>query len=137
MEQLPHPADFERARDMYPALSGKFVSPPTEDRAKYLASQEGFSVLERVMELNRPPACLSCAGSDVKPLELPKAPTGKSLTKIGLTNLGMKHPGCEGNLQVEGSGGLRMGLNPVTHYFDIYGRNLATLHGRAGLFGDA
>jgi hypothetical protein len=44
-----------------------------------------------------------------------------------LTNLELKHPGCAGQLQVEGSGGLRLGLNPVTYYFGIDGKAFATL----------
>ena len=134
MEVLPDPAEFARARDMHPKLSGEFVNPLTEDRAKLLACQTGFAVLERVMELNRPPVCLNCGGDDVHTLELPKVPKGEKLTNIGRTNLGVKHPGCAGNLQVEGSGGFRMGLNPVTYYYDISGKHLATLRGREGLF---
>ena len=72
----------------------------------------------------------------MKPLELPKAPKGESLTNIDLTKLGVKHPGCGGNLMIEGSGRARLGLSPVTHYFDIYGRYLTTLHGTEGLFRD-
>ncbi len=134
MEALPDPDVFERAREMHPGLSGQFVNPLTQEHAKCLASQEGFAVLERVMELNRPPVCLSCGGDDVQPLELPKVPEGEKLTDIGRTNLGVKHPGCGGNLMVAGSEGLRLGLNPVTYYYDICGKHLATLRGREGLF---
>ena len=36
-------------------------------------------------------------------------------------NIGVKHTGCSGNLKVNGSGGVRLGLNPIKYIYDIYG----------------
>lgn len=133
MECLPTVEEFERARELNPELAGKFINFFKEEYVRILASREGFEVLERVMELRRPPVCLKCGGSDVEPLVLPEVAGGASLTDIQLTDLEVKHPGCKGHLMVEGSGSLRMGVFPVTHYYDIYGRALATLQKTQGL----
>jgi len=133
MEYLPTMEEFERARELNPELAGKFINFFKEEYVRILASREGFNVLQRVMELQRPPVCLKCGGSDVEPLVLPEVSGGAKLTDIQLTDLGVKHPGCKGHLMVEGSGSLRMGVNPVTHYFDIYGRALASLQKTQGL----
>lgn len=128
MEDLPDADTMERARKIHSTYTGpRLYSFQEADKAKWLASQEGFEVLERVMELNRLPVCLNCGGSDAQPLVLPEVPGGASRTDMALTNLGVKHPGCGGQLQVKGSGGLRLGLNHVTYYFDIDGKAFATL----------
>ena len=129
MEKLPDADVMDRARKIHATYAG----PPLflfqeKDKAKYLASQEGFNVLERVMELRRPPVCLKCGGSDVQPLVLPEVPHGAKRTDMAQTPLGVKHPGCGGQLQVKDSGGLRLGLNPVAYYFGIDGQAFATLH---------
>lgn len=127
MENFPEPHEFEEAKKLQPELRGKFVNPFTASYVRQLASREGFEVLERVMELRRQPVCLKCGGSDVQPLVLPEVPDGAKRTDMVLTNLEVKHPGCGGQLQVEGSGGLRLALNPVTYYFGIDGKAFATL----------
>ena len=128
MEKLPDADVMDRARKIHATYTGpRLFLFQEKDEAKYLASQEGFNVLERVMELRRPPVCLKCGGSDVQPLVLPEVPDGAKRTDMTLTNLELKHPGCAGQLQVEGSGGLRLGLNPVTYYFGIDGKAFATL----------
>ena len=128
MEKLPDPDVMDRARNIHATYTGQRLFWFQEkDEAKYLASQEGFNVLERVMELRRPPVCLTCGGSEVQPLVLPEVPDGAKVTDMALTPLGVEHPGCGGQLQVEGSGGLRISLNPVTHYFGIDGKAFATL----------
>ena len=127
MEKFPEPHEFEEAKKLQPELRGKFVNPFTASYVRQLASREGFEVLERVMEIRRLPVCLKCGRSDVQPLALPEVPDGTKRTDMDLTHLAAKHPGCGGQLQVEGSGGLRIGANPVTYYFDIYGKAFATL----------
>lgn len=128
MEKLPDPDVMDRARNIHATYTGQRLFWFQEkDEAKYLASQEGFNVLERVMELRRPPVCLTCGGSDVQPLVLPEVPDGAKGTDMALTPLGLEHPGCGGQLQVESSGGLRISLNPVTYYFGIDGKAFATL----------
>ena len=129
MEDLPDAHTMERARKIHSTYTGpRLFRFKEKDEAKYLASQEGFEVLERVMELRRPPVCLKCGGSDVQPLVLPEVPHGANPTDMALTPLGVKPPGCRGQLQVEGSGGLRISLNLVTYYFGIDGKAFATLH---------
>ena len=128
MEKLPDPDVMDRARKIHATYTGpRLFLFQEKDEARCLASQEGFNVLDRVMELRRPPVCLKCGGNDVQPLVLPEVPDGAKLTDMTLTNLELKHPGCAGQLQVEGSGGLRLGLNPVTYYFGIDGKAFATL----------
>lgn len=129
MEDLPDGDTMDRAKEIHSNYTGpRLFWLQEKDKAKCLASQEGFEVLERVMELNRPPVCLKCGGSDVQPLVLPEVPDAASRTDLALTPLGVKHPGCGGNLQVKGSGGLRISLNPVTYYFGIDGKAFATLN---------
>ena len=128
MEKLPDADVMDRAREIHSTYTGpRLFWFQEKDEAKYLASQEGFNVLERVMELRRPPVCLMCGGSDVQPLVLPEVPDGAKHTNMALTPLGVKHPGCRGQLQVEGSGGTRISLAPVKYYFSIDGKAFATL----------
>lgn len=130
MEKLPDAEVMGRARKIHSTHMGSRLSWFEEkDEAKRLASQEGFEVLERVMELNRPPVCLTCGKSDVQPLVLPEAPDGVKRTDMALTPLGVTHPGCGGQLQIKGSGELRISLNAVTYYFSIDGKAFATLQG--------
>lgn len=126
MENFPELHEFEEAKKLHPELRGKFVNPLTESYVRQLASRKGFEVLERVMEIRRLPVCLKCGGTDVKPVVLPEVPDGAKRTDMALTPLEIKHPGCGGRLQVKGSGRLRIGANPATYYFDIYGRALKT-----------
>ena len=128
MEKLPDPDVMDRAKEIHSTYTGpRLFWFQEKDEAKCLASQEGFNVLERVMELQRAPVCLKCGGSDVQPLALPEVPDGAKPTDMALTPLGVKHPGCGGQLQVKGSEGLRISLNPVTYYFGIDGKAFATL----------
>ena len=71
MEVLPNQGEFEEAKALHPTLKGKLMNPFTETRARILASQEGFIVLEAVMKLGRPLVCLKCGDSSVAPLKLP------------------------------------------------------------------
>lgn len=129
MEYLPDADTMDRAKEIHSTYKGpRLFWFQEKDEAKCLASQEGFNVLERVMELRRPPVCLKCGGSDVQPLVLPEVPDGAERTDMALSNLEVKHPGCGGQLQAEGSGGMRLGLNPVTYYFSIDGKAFSKLH---------
>lgn len=133
MEDLPDADTMDRARKFHSTYTGPRLFWFQEgDKAKCLASQEGFGILERVMELNRPPVCLTCGGSDVQPLALPEVPDGSRRANMALTKLGVRHPGCGGQLQVEGSGGLRLRLSPVTYYFDIDGQAFTILRETLG-----
>ena len=44
-----------------------------------------------------------------------------------ITCLGISHPWCGGLLMMEGSMGMRMGLNPITKAYDIYGQLIMTV----------
>jgi len=128
MEKLPDADVMDRARKLHATYTGpRLFLFQEKDEAKYLASQEGFNVLERVMGLRRPPVCLKCGGSDVQPLVLPEVPNGAKGTDMARTPLVVKHPGCGGQLQAKGSGGLRISLAPVTYYFGVDGKAFATL----------
>ena len=117
MEKLPDSYTMKRAREIRKDYTGQPLFQLTEkDYAKYLASQEGFAVLDRVIALKRRPVCLKCGGYKVQVIELPSN-AGGSIP----INIGVKHTGCSGNLKVNGSGGVSLGLNPIKYIYDIYG----------------
>ena len=122
IEDLPDAETMERARSIRQTYVGQplfsFIEP---DYAKYLASQDGFDVLEQVIELNRQPVCLQCGKSAVRPINRPEGLTGE--TPVSL-NLG--HPWCSGTLQMQTSGGLKIGVRPETHVYNIHGRLIST-----------
>ena len=119
MERFPARDVLARAKELHAEYAGKSLGFSERDEAKKLASEKSFAVLERVMELNRPPVCLVCGGNNVKPV---RVPWGVSVnTKIPVC-LGISHPWCGGLLMIEGSKGMRMGLNPLTKTYDIYGQ---------------
>ena len=116
---------MKRAREIRKEYTGHPLFQLTEkDYAKYLASQEGFAVLDRVIALKRRPVCLKCGGDKVQAVELPSNASGSIAIKIGI-----KHPKCSGNLKVHGSDGLRLGMNPIKYIYDIYGGLFSTVEG--------
>ena len=125
MEKLPDSYTMKRAREIRKDYTGQPLFQLIEkDYAKYLASQEGFTVLDRVIALKRSPVCLKCGGNKVQAIELPSNAGGSIPIKIG-----NKHPRCSGNLKVHGSGGFRLGINPKRYIYDIFGSLLSTVEG--------
>ena len=125
MEKLPDSYTMKRAREIRKDFIGQPLFQFIEkDYAKYLASQEGFEVLDRVIALKRRPVCLKCGGYKVQVIELPSNAGGR----IPI-NIGVKHTGCSGNLKVNGSGGFRLGLNPIKYIYDIYGGLISSIEG--------
>tara|TARA_B100000767_G_C19648239_1_gene485553 strand:+ start:219 stop:761 length:543 start_codon:yes stop_codon:yes gene_type:complete len=125
MEKLPDSYTMKRAREIRKDYTGQPLFQIFEkDYAKYLASQEGFELLERVIALKRRPVCLKCGGNKVQAIELPSNASGSIPIKIGI-----KHPNCSGNLKVHGSGGVRLGMNPIKYIYDIYGKLTSTIEG--------
>jgi len=123
MEKLPDSYTMKRAREIRKDYIGQPLFQLIEkDYAKYLASQEGFALLDRVIALKRRPVCLKCGGYKVQAIELPSNAGGSIPIKIGI-----KHPKCSGNLKVHGSDGLRLGLNPIKYIYDIYGGLISTV----------
>ena len=123
MEKLPDSYTMKRAREIRKDYTGQPLFQIFEKNyAKYLASQEGFAVLDRVIALKRRPVCLKCGGDKVQAVELPSNASGSIPIKIGI-----KHPKCSGNIKVHGSGGLRLGLNPIKYIYDIYGGLISTV----------
>ena len=123
MEKLPDSYTMKRAREIRKDYTGQPLFQIFEKNyAKYLASQEGFAVLDRVIALKRRPVCLKCGADKVQAVELPSNASGSIPIKIGI-----KHPKCSGNLKVHGSGGLRLGLNPIKYIYDIYGGLISTV----------
>ena len=120
MEYLPDSKVVEQAR----GIRQKYAGPPLwrhdeKNEAKYLASQADFDLFERIIALKRPPVCLTCGGSSVHPIKLPE-----SADRDVPIDLDIKHLGCSGHLRVQGSGGLRMGIRPITRWYDIFGKFL-------------
>ena len=125
MEKLPDSYTMKRAREIRKEYTGHPLFQLTEkDYVKYLASQEGFAVLDRVIALKRRPVCLKCGGNTVQAIELPSNAGGSIPIKIGI-----KHPKCSGNLKVHGSDGVRLGINPIKYIYDIYGKLTSTVEG--------
>ena len=123
MEKLPDNYTMKRAREIRKDYTGQPLFQLFEkDYAKYLASQKGFVVLEKVIALKRLPVCLKCGGDTVHAIELPSNAGGSIPIKINV-----KHPRCSGNLKVHGSGGVRLGMNPIKYIYDIYGRLHSTV----------
>ena len=125
MEKLPDSYTMKRAREIRKDYTGQTLFQLTEkDYATYLASQEGFAVLDQVIALKRRPVCLKCGGNKVQAIELPSNAGGNIPIKIGI-----KHTGCSGNLKVHGSDGVRLGMNPIKYIYDIYGKLTSTVEG--------
>ncbi|WP_129433876.1 hypothetical protein [Roseovarius sp. A46] len=125
MEHFPEAEVMGRAREISATYTGDPLFRYLEkDEAKYLASQDGFDVLEKVLALGRPPVCLDCGSTDIEPLKVPEGVGFKTDVPV---DLGIGHPGCDGRLMVEGSGGMRIALRPKTKVYDIYGQLLMTV----------
>ena len=125
MEKLPDSYTMKRAREIRKDYTGQPLFQIFEkDYAKYLASQEGFEVLDQVIAMKRLPVCLKCGGNKVQAIELPSNASGS----IPI-NIGINHPKCSGNLKVHGSGGVRLGMNPIKYIYDIYGKLTSTIEG--------
>lgn len=123
IEKFPDAQIMERAREIRPTYEGKPLLRLLEkDQAKYLASQEGFDVLERVLALKRQPVCLECGKSAVRPITIPKGVNSDTAVALDLG-----HPWCAGKLQIQTSDGMRIGLNPRTRIYDIFGRLTSTI----------
>ena len=132
VEGIPDQSVFERARALHPDIKGNISVILEKDEAKSLAYQENFQILERIMDQRRKPVCLKCGGENCRKIILPRVDEGRKLTDIKCTPLGIKHPVCDGNLLVEGSGKMRISISPETNYFDLSGKHRVTLHGREG-----
>ena len=125
MEDLPDSYTMKRAKEIRKNYTGQPLFQFIEkDYAKYLASQEGFAVLDRVIALKRRPVCLKCGGNKVQAIELPSNASGSIPIKFGV-----KHPKCSGDLKVHGSGGVRLAMNPIKYIYDIYGKLISTIEG--------
>jgi len=132
IEGIPAQDVFLRARALHPKIKGKMSSLIQRDEAKWLAYQEDFHILEIIVDQNRRPVCLQCGRENCEKIDLASIGKGNKLTDIDLTSIGIKHPGCDGELFMKGSGSTRIGITPKAHYFDIRGQYLTTLHGREG-----
>lgn len=132
IEGIPDPAVFKRAQALHPSLKGNISVVLKNEPAKWLAYQEHFDLLEQIMMQERSPVCLKCGGVNHQEIKFPEVREGERLTDITETPLGIIHPVCGGELYVVGSGCMRLGVTPKTHYFDLRGKYLTTLHGRDG-----
>lgn len=118
IEDLPDAETMERARSIHQTYVGEplfsFIEP---DYAKHRASQDGFGILEQVIQLNHQPVCLQCGKSTVRPINIPVGLTSDTPVSFNLA-----HPWCSGTLQMQTSGGLRIGLHPETRIYSIHGQ---------------
>ena len=124
MEHFPEPEVLDRAKELHTEYRAKVTTILEDDEAKYIASQEGIGVLEKIISLNRSPICLTCGGNDVQPINIPRGVSIKTKTPVCL---GISHPECGGLLMIKGSEGLRIGIRPRKSVYDIYGRLIMTV----------
>jgi len=124
MEDFPNDATMMRARKIHKTYTGKSLLRFLEkDYAKYLASQKGFAVLEKVLMLQRLPVCLVCGNSSVLEMRCLE-----NLAKDEKRSLGFGHPGCSGTLYAQSAGALRFGIRPATYTYDIDGQLISTTY---------
>ena len=118
IEDLPDSETMERARSIRKTYTSKpLLSLLEPDYAKYLASQDGFDVLEKVIASKRKAVCLECGKSAVRPIDRPEGVNSEVPASL---NLG--HPWCSGKLQAQSSGGLRMGVRHETRIYSVHGK---------------
>ena len=109
IEDLPDAETMERARSIRKTYTGKpLLSLLEPDYAKYLASQDGFDVLEKVIASKRKAVCLECGKSAVRPIVRPEGVNSEAPVSLGLG-----HPWCTGTLQAQDSGRLRISIGVV------------------------
>lgn len=122
IEDLPDAETMERARTIRQTYRGKALIRLLEpDYAKYLASQDGFDVLEKVIASKRKAVCLQCGKSAVRPIIRPEGVNSDMPVSLGLG-----HPWCTGTLQVQDSGSLRIAIRPETRIYSIHGKLIST-----------
>ena len=121
-EDFLDPEAMDRARYIRATHKGKPLFRVVEpDYEQYLASQNGFEILELVLALNRRPVCLEYEKCALRPIVLPRHIDDKIAVSL---NLG--HPWCSGSLRAQSSGRLRMGVWPSTHVYSIHCQLIAT-----------
>ena len=124
IEDFPNDATMKRAREIHKTYTGKPLLRFLEkDYAKYLASQKGFTILEKVLMLQRSPVCLVCGNSSVLEMRCLE-----NLAKDEKRSLGFGHPGCSGTLYAQSAGALRFGIRPATYTYDIDGQLISTTY---------
>lgn len=122
IEVLPDPETMERARFIRKTYRGEPLYRLHEsDYAKYLASQNGFDVLEKVIALKRKAVCLQCGKTAVRPINRPK-----DVNSDTPVSLDLGHPWCTGTLLAQDSGGFRIALRPKTCIYSIHGQLIST-----------
>ena len=118
IEDLPDDEIMQRARTIRKTYKGKPLLNLLEpDYAKYIASQDGFDILVRVIELNRQPVCLECGKSAVRPIVEPENKNSETSVELDLG-----HPWCSGKLQAQSSDGFRIGVRPETRIYNVHGK---------------
>jgi len=132
IEGIPDKSTFIRAKQLHRQGSKSAAWLFDKDPAKKLAYQNSFAILELVMKQGRKPVCLSCGSPNCQKIDIPKIYQDSKISDISPSPIGIQHPGCHGELYVEGSGTTRMHVMPKTHYFGIKGNYITTLHGREG-----
>ena len=85
IEDLPDAETMERARSIRQTYTGKpLLSLLEPDYAKYLASQGGFDVLEKVIASKRKAVCLQRGKSAVRPIVRPEGVNSDTPVSLGL-----------------------------------------------------
>ena len=122
IEILPDADTFHRAKQLRKTYTGRPLLKLLEkDVAKYLASQQNFEILEKVIDLNRKSVCLECGKAAIRELEIPK-----NVSDTFWINIDQSHPWCSGKLQVKHSGSLRIAPQEITKLYNIYGELIST-----------
>lgn len=118
IEDLPDDEIMEKARTIRKTYKGKpLLSLFEPDYVKYIASQDGFDILEQVVALKRRPVCLECGKSALRPIVKPENTNSETPVELDFG-----HPWCSGKLQAQSSGGFRIGMRPETRIYNVHGK---------------
>jgi len=126
MERFPPEAVFVEARRCRRNRLRRLLRWFGGDEAGKLASEAGFEVLEAIMDMKRPPVCLTCGQARATPLDsvLLINPADRTVRRLGIL-----HPGCGGMLMAQGSGANRIAMLEMVRVYDVSGRIISERYG--------
>lgn len=111
----------KRQSNFLHGLLGRFG----EKIEEYQLREDGYSVLQEVRALQRDPVCLTCGNTSVTPI----IRTAGGSNDTSVRSLGVVHPGCGGQLKIQGSGNNRIAPAEVTRIYDINGQKIGERQG--------
>jgi hypothetical protein len=102
--------------------SGLFKDPTIQQHQDKLEQERvKAELLYRVAQLGRKPVCLTCGSENIHFFEKPDFETRGPRYDI---SLGLRHPGCGGELRQRDSGGMRMAPVEPKFLYDLNGQRI-------------